>query len=82
MKRYDIVIVGAGIAGASLAWQLAQGGGDAVIDRQDAPSFSWLPTGGICGRKGRFGKPGFTIILDYGKSVFLTVGKMGYQTAL
>lgn len=52
------------------AEELAQVGRDAVIDRQDAPSFLWLSMRGILGRKGRFGKSGFAIILDYGKSAF------------
>ena len=53
------------------AEELAQVGRDAVIDRQNAASFSWISMRVNFGRKGRFGKPGFTIILDYGKSGFL-----------
>jgi hypothetical protein len=48
----------------------AQLGREAVIVRQGTLSFSGLRSGDFLGRMGRFGKPGFTIILDYGKSVF------------
>lgn len=45
-------------------------GRDTVIVRQGTLSFSGLRSGDFLGRMERFGKPGFTIMSDYGKCVF------------
>lgn len=47
-------------------------GRDTVIVRQGTLSFSGLRSGDFLGRMERFGKPGFTIMSDYGKSEEVT----------
>jgi len=39
VKAYDFAIVGAGIAGASLAWRLAAHGDVLLIERESQPGY-------------------------------------------